>query len=652
MIDPGNLLAEPSGESGPLLRAALDAPPATALTMVALSGPDAVGKTTQIRLLTRRRADTWDAGPLDAFDPRWRAAHDNDGGLAAWWFTDAPLSEVADVLACSYLERARHARTRRGLVLIDRGPAMLEASVTATAAVRLGLGHARAAEHARALLAPYADDLTAAFDGVSELLLLHAADPQDGAAQALARRNSTSPLYRAYQHTLHQHLHADPHPSDETIVTGTAPIMQVHRQLCHRLRTRGIDVPLPVIDRVRVIALGGLSESGKSTAGAYLAERHGSARLKIGYLLELAAARHRIADVYAVTPVEAAELLVDELDRFCAAHHYQRLASIESLHSDQLAAALKPLLGDGVLLCYLDTVLQARQERGVDGPGDVADRDTVKHARGADRIHQIADVVVPNNGPLYALQHRLDRLIRQHAQAWPQTAPHRTSLAGLSLPEPLNAFLHRLTAGLTHPRPLVDLVAVTGSAARGGYTDGWSDLDVLLLADEAAVTATAEVVARHEGLLGGVKLGITLISTAECRAGVLPSRLLHAVAAIAAGTTAVLWHVPGLRLPCPDPHTVAVAGATDAAQAAVQIRRLLLRRPLQVRALYKTAALLAKIVLGAQGSHHAADHEALAAFAALTGEPISCRGPGSSAEDVTALAQRVLGWWLAGLEAR
>ncbi|GAA2216486.1 hypothetical protein GCM10009850_119550 [Nonomuraea monospora] len=489
---------------------------------------------------------------------------------------------------------------------------------------------------------------------MSELLLLHAAGPAQGAAQALARQASTTPLYRAYQHLLHQHLHARPRPSDhdtgEAIVTGTAPIMQVHRQVCQRLRTHGIDVGLPVIGQVRVIALGGLSESGKSSAGAYLAERHGSARLKIGYLLELAAARHRIADVYALAPAEAAELLVDELDRFCAAHHYQRLVSIESLHSDQVAAALKPLLGDGVLLCYLDAGLQVRKGRGVDGPGDVVDRDAVKHARGAEQVKEIADVVVANDGPLYALQHQLDRLVRQRAQAWPLTAPRRTPLADLALPEPLTAFLRQLTGDLTRPRPLVDLIAVTGSAARGGYTVNWSDLDVLLLAEQPLVPASAEAVARHEGLLGGVKLGLTLISAAECRAGVLPSRLLHTLASIAAGTTAVLWHAPGLRLPCPDLHTVAAASTADATQAAIQIRRLLLRSPLQTCALYKTAALLAKIVLAAEGRHHAADHEALAAFATVTGEPITCRGPGAGAAEITALAQRVLHWWLASLQ--
>ncbi|GAA2841315.1 hypothetical protein GCM10020220_032890 [Nonomuraea rubra] len=56
----------------------------------------------------------------------------------------------------------------------------------------------------------------AAFDGVTELLLLHAAGPKDGAAQALARQPSTTPPYRAYQHMLPQHLHTYLGPFEES----------------------------------------------------------------------------------------------------------------------------------------------------------------------------------------------------------------------------------------------------------------------------------------------------------------------------------------------------------------------------------------------------------------------------------------------------
>ncbi|MFG1709611.1 hypothetical protein ACFLIM_41165 [Nonomuraea sp. M3C6] len=620
------------------------------MPILAISGPDNVGKTSQIRLLTRRIPGSSDAGRLDDFDPRWQQAH--AGGLAHWWFTDAPLEEVADVLACSYLERARHAHRREGLVLMDRGHSMLEASVVATAAVRLGLDHEHAADHARRLLAPYDGDLGQAFADMAEIMLLHADDPATGAARALSRERSTTARYRAYQHMLNRHLHQRPHPSSATIVTGTQPIIQVQRQLCRLLPDHGIDVLPPTICGVHVIALGGLSECGKSSAGAYLAERHGSARLKIGYLLQAAAARHQIADVYALPPLLAAELLVDELDRYCAAHHYQEIVSIESLHSRDLCGALKPLLGDGVTVAYLDADLRVRQERGTAGPGDVTERDAVKRSRGADQVKTLADVVVDNNGPLYALYHRLDRLVRE--RAWTLASPRLTGIDALGLPDHLTGFLRALTGELTPA--LVDLVAVTGSASRGGYHDGWSDLDIVLLADgEPDTAAIGDVVARHEPRLDGVKLGLTLISAAECRAGVLPSRLLHTLASITAGTTPVLWHSPGLRLPRPAPATVAVASAADATAAAVQIRRLLIRRPLQVRSLYKQTALLAKIVLGAEGQHHVGDADALAAFLTLTSLTApAAELPGhTNPETVAGLARQVLGWWLASLrEAR
>jgi hypothetical protein len=53
---------------------------------VAVSGPDNVGKSTQIRLLARERGVT-ESGPLHAHDPRWEDAQTR--GLADWWFRRA-----------------------------------------------------------------------------------------------------------------------------------------------------------------------------------------------------------------------------------------------------------------------------------------------------------------------------------------------------------------------------------------------------------------------------------------------------------------------------------------------------------------------------------------------------------------------------------
>jgi hypothetical protein len=108
--------------------------PVLPLSVLAVSGPDNMGKSTQLRILARRIGSSAAlAGSLDGYDPRWRAI--KVLGMADWWFERTSVEEVADVLACSYLERAGQV-PGSGLWLVDRGIPMLEASVAATAAVR------------------------------------------------------------------------------------------------------------------------------------------------------------------------------------------------------------------------------------------------------------------------------------------------------------------------------------------------------------------------------------------------------------------------------------------------------------------------------------------------------------------------------------
>lgn len=142
-------------------------------------------------------------GRLDQFDPRWKSI--TESGMAGWWFERGSLAEVADVLAQSYLERARQG-TGPGLRLADRGMPMLEASVAATAAVREGLGVEAAAERARVLLDPYEADIRCAEAGEFSVLLLHDRDPAAGTASSLAREASVTPIYAGYQRQPHEQL--------------------------------------------------------------------------------------------------------------------------------------------------------------------------------------------------------------------------------------------------------------------------------------------------------------------------------------------------------------------------------------------------------------------------------------------------------------
>jgi hypothetical protein len=621
---------------------------------VGVSGPDNVGKSTQIRLLARQ-AGMFSAGPLDAYDPRRAEAHAL--GLADWWFRRAPIEQVVDVLACSYLARAATPTPADSARLADRGLPMLEASVVATTAAREGLGYEAAAQRAADLLIGYRRDLERAEAAEWGVVLLHADEPAAGTARALARERQVTATYAVYQRALNTYLHAQASNGRfaATVVVAGRPILAVQQELRTLLRDQHV---MPVRDvalsQVQVVALGGLSESGKSTAGAYLTTRHGYARLKIGYLLQTAADRYGVADVYALDDVGMAEMLALGMEMYCAAHHFQRHISIESLHRAGMTAELAKLLGGHLTVVYLGASPGRREARSPDGVADVRRRDAVKRSRGADRIRDLADVVIDNDGPRLSLYHALDRIATH--QRWSTVAPHRVAVSDLGLPAPLAAYLESLLAQIADPAaPVVSLLAVTGSGAQGKYRQGWSDLDVLVVAEPDSLSRLRAALAELASQLGGVKLGFTILSAAECSAGAVTGRLLHVLTLIGTGRLPVLWCADGLTVPSPDQESDAVAAMRDGIGAAVEIRRQLLKPVLDLRSLYKVTALVAKVALRAEGDEPPGDAEALRAL--LRQFPGSFTGLDASVADrarddelaATRLAYAVLAWWLATL---
>ncbi|MFE7521725.1 nucleotidyltransferase domain-containing protein [Streptomyces halstedii] len=612
---------------------------------VAFSGPDNTGKTKQIGILARRmgRAAT-SAGPLDHYDPRWAAIKAE--GMARWWFETAPVEEVADVLASSYLERSRHPFSTP-VRLLDRGVPMLEASVAATVAVRENLSAAQASDRALLLLASYETDLRTAEEGERALVLLHCDDPEEGTRRSLAHEVTVTEIYAAYQRHLQAQINrlvADGR-FPMSIHIGDRSTVAVQDEVRRLLVPLHPDVPGKALAGVHVTALSGMSESGKSTTGEYLRTQHGHARLKIGYLIEDAADRAGIQDPYRLGPVVRAELIVDALDRFCQAHHFLDSVSIESLHDFDSTAELARMLGPQLTIAHLTASEDTRARRGTAGAQDVTDRDLVKSARGADEIVSIAHEVIDNEGPRLELERRLDRIALD--RRWSEHRPSTMPVNALGLPVHLESYLAEFIDRTTGMRPLIDLLAVTGSGARGKYQHGWSDLDVLVVADASSLDEMRQILAELETELGGVKLGMTVLTRAECRAGAITSRLLHVLALIGSGALVPLWSTPGLALPVPDAATDVTVSLRDGIQAAIEIRRQLLKGTPDLRALYKVTALLAKIQLRFSGIECPSDNDALAVLLDAgrqdTSVVTTARTERSAAE---ALARLVLQAWL------
>ncbi|MET9297211.1 nucleotidyltransferase domain-containing protein [Streptomyces sp. NPDC003077] len=593
----------------------------TATRVIAFSGSEAVGKKTHARILARRAAPLIEfSSSVDRYDPRWAAIKEN--GVPDWWFRRASLEELTDVLACSYLTRAQTPRTAP-IRCVDRGIPLLEATVAATVAVREKRDPARAAERAHELLEPFRADLRAVEETEYGILLLRAQDSAADPGHAALPSHGRALYQRCLEDQLRRLAAADRFGA--TVVVGDRPVIAVQDDVRRRLHAWNDAVPERALADVQVLALGGPSESGRNTAGEYLRTRRGYARLTMDYLLEEAG--RRTPDGTGATSSDAvtrAELVTDSLDRYCTAHPFLDRVSIEPFPDDESAAALHRILGPQLRVIRPETPRENTESprENAETPREIPEKPSATSAQG-DTEH--GDIVIrPRAGvtpagttafptPDWArlsLERRLDRIALD--KVWTFRRPKPVPVDALGLPVRLQSYLSALMARLTGTPPLVDLLALTGSVARKKYQHGWSDLDVLVLAGQDRLSPLRRALAELEDELGGVRMGVTVLTQDEFRVGALPSRLMHV---LTLSGMAPLWCSPDLDLPVPDAGTYLAASMRDGVQAAIGIRRQLLRDDPDMRTLYKSTALLAKIMLRMEnGAEYPADDDAIVAF--------------------------------------
>lgn len=568
---------------------------------VSLNGADNVGKTTQLGWLHRGMPNARLVGTVDAWDSRWREVAAGD--FAHWWFVGSTTTEHVGLMLGSHVAR----RAASGpLALEDRGLPMLRATCAATAALKDGLSPSKALR----LVDRIAADLPAAASRREmHVLLRRFDDPAREAAQALAREpEPVTERYAAYQRMLAEILAVQVERGEYHTVLdlGDAPILEVQRRLRACFAQAGVDVPpLPddVLDRLWV--LGGMSESGKSTVGELLRDGHGVTRLKIGYLLEVAALRAGVAEPYQRwSEREQAERLAEEILRL-AETTKARTISLESAHRFEATAHLKRVWGERCQVVYVDADVAIRASRAAEPEIRLRGRDVIKRERGADRIATIADHVIDNSGPLSALKLTINRLVS--AVDLPKVALHASS------PVTQSGWLGQATDHVLDEQ--VALVLATGSTGTASWRDGWSDLDLLVVRDTASATWLRDVA----GTLPAPdsrKVGLSVFTTADIDALRVPPRVVQSLRRAAQGI-GVLYRRVGYLLPVP---VTAQGDRTSRGELGLVLmttRRLLAADPPDVRAVHKHLVLLAKILLRADGhDFHDAD-DVLTAFREL-----------------------------------
>lgn len=568
---------------------------------VSLNGVDNVGKTTQLGWLHRGMPGAHLVGTVDAWDSRWRDVAAGD--FADWWFVSSTTAEHAGLMLGSHAGR----RAASGeLALEDRGLPMLLATCAATAAVKDDLSPAKALR----LVDHLAADIPAATTRREvHVLLRRSADIAREAAAALSReQGAADERYAAYQRTLAEILCLQVERGDYHAVLdiGDAPILDVQRRLRGRLADLGVKVrPLPdgVLDRLWV--LGGMSESGKSTVGETLRDEHGATRLKIGYLLEVAALRVGIAAPYERwSEREQAERLTEEILRFAETTKARRI-SVESAHRFEATAHLQRVWGDRCQVVYVDADATVRAGRTAEAPARLRGRDAVKRERGADRIAGIADHVIDNSGPLSALKLAVNRMVS--TMDLPRMAPRASG------PVPRSGWLGQAADHVLDGQ--VALVLATGSTGTASWRDGWSDLDLLVVRDTAPAVWLRGVVGTLPAP-DGIKVGLSIFTTADIDTLRVPPRVVQSLRRAAQGV-GVLYRRAGYLLPVPVHAHGDCTSRGELGLVLMTTRRLLAHDQPDVRGVHKHLVLLAKILLRADGHdpHDASD--VLAAFREL-----------------------------------
>ncbi|KAJ1946927.1 hypothetical protein GGF37_000826 [Kickxella alabastrina] len=335
------------------------------MKVIYISGPDSIGKASNIRLL--EGCGLKGVGKLSGLDISFD-----------WCLKDPSGQEFCDyVIEC--LKR-RQSLMSEGSYIVDGGILMFKFVCLAMNEMKGGPKKQQDREY---ILERFSEE----FGAVLEILLLYDLDVNNSVQTLQERSKDFTSERKTYQYSLMDFLIKNMKEFSHVVISKTRSIIDINNEIREVISSKMRLNIKPLLSRVKlVVGLGGLSESGKSTLGMMLAERN-FVRMKIGYLLDDTCERENNEE-------RRAETIVKSLDKFSRCHYYYNLYSIESLHRDEESRYLKKLMGERYLVIYTEASEETRIARYKGDAQGVKEKDVIKRSRGAHKIKESCDVFI------------------------------------------------------------------------------------------------------------------------------------------------------------------------------------------------------------------------------------------------------------------
>jgi hypothetical protein len=368
------------------------------MKIISINGRDGIGKTEQIKMLNGDDRFHF-TGKLTDYSKRWIEFNPVDG--FNWWFRDVPFMELTSIILES-LKARRITYESNKININDRGSLMFKAVCAATLATR---EQRSVVDVINLIDGLFEDEIKECKLDENEILFIPDTEYELRIKPLINIANKKESQYLPWQTEMYSKYqdflsYFIDHYFQNLIVDNKICvnncIIDIHNKL-RAIINQIANTNLPIICETfeRLVAFGGLSESGKSSFAEQLNIDYHFYRLKIKYFNGVICNRG----------IESkSDILGKELLNFFQDHRHIINASIESLHSDDLPAYLKLMFGARLKIVYLDTPKEKRVRRTAktlnvsqeEAKLSIESKDYTKLSRGADRVKDIADIVFDN----------------------------------------------------------------------------------------------------------------------------------------------------------------------------------------------------------------------------------------------------------------